>query len=153
MELSDYGLQPGDLTELKRLFEHATTFGSLIQVPEGLAEKLPALKQLSEATSQDLFVSEALKRLGPLVQQASCWRRSTTRWWRIRRMSGASYHAPVLKKVPEGASITATRRIVFSAFIDRDFAFSKPHGRLGFMSPFVWMFISSHEHLRTRLIR
>ena len=62
--------KPGDLTELKRLFEHATTFGSLIQVPEGLAEKLPALKQLSEATSQDLFVSDALKRLGPLVQQA-----------------------------------------------------------------------------------
>ena len=70
VELADYGLKPGDLTELKRLFEHATTFGSLIQVPEGLAEKLPALKQLSEATSQDLFVSDALKRLGPLVQQA-----------------------------------------------------------------------------------
>ncbi len=70
VELADYGLKPGDLTELKRLFEHATTFGSLIQVPEGLAEKLPALKQLSEATSQDLFVSEALKRLGPLVRQA-----------------------------------------------------------------------------------
>ena len=52
------------------MFEHATTFGSLIQVPEGLAEKLPALKKLSEATSQDLFVSEALKRLGPAVQQA-----------------------------------------------------------------------------------
>ena len=58
-----------DVRELIRLFEHATTFGSLIQVP-GVAEKLPALKQLSEATSQDLFVSEALKRLGPLVQQA-----------------------------------------------------------------------------------
>ena len=39
-------------------------------MPEELAAKLPALKQLSEATSQDLFVSEALKRLGPLVQQA-----------------------------------------------------------------------------------
>ena len=70
VELSDYGLKAGDLTELKQLFEHATTFGSLIQVPEELAKKLPALKQLSEATSQDLFVSEALKRLGPLVQQA-----------------------------------------------------------------------------------
>ncbi len=35
VKLADYGLKPGDLTELKRLFEHATTFGSLIQVPEG----------------------------------------------------------------------------------------------------------------------
>jgi hypothetical protein len=42
--LADYGLKPEDLEELKRLFEHAKTFGSLIQVPEGLAEKLPALK-------------------------------------------------------------------------------------------------------------
>ena len=65
-----YELQPGELTELKRLFEHSKTFGSLIQVPEELAVKLPVLKQLSEATSQDLFVSDALKRLGPLVQQA-----------------------------------------------------------------------------------
>ena len=70
VKLADYGLQPSDLAELKRLFEHATTFGSLIQVPEGLAKKLPALKQLSDATSQDLFVSDALKRLGQLVQQA-----------------------------------------------------------------------------------
>lgn len=35
LNLADYGLQLGDLTELKRLFEHATTFGSLIQAPEG----------------------------------------------------------------------------------------------------------------------
>lgn len=50
--------------QLKRLFEHATTFGSLIQVPEELAEKLPALKLLSEASSQDLFVSEGLSVWG-----------------------------------------------------------------------------------------
>ena len=64
------GLVDSDLTELKRLFEHASTFGSLIQVPEGLAAKLPALKQLSEATSQDLFVSDALTHLAALVRQA-----------------------------------------------------------------------------------
>ncbi len=40
MMLADHGLKPGDLTEPKRLFEHATTFGSLIQVPGALAEML-----------------------------------------------------------------------------------------------------------------
>ena len=35
MKLADYGLAVSDLPELKRLFEHASTFGSLIQVPEG----------------------------------------------------------------------------------------------------------------------
>ena len=70
VKLVNYGLVDSDLTELKQLFEHASTFGSLIQVPEGLSAELPALKQLSEATSQDLFVSDALKRLGLLVRQA-----------------------------------------------------------------------------------
>ena len=53
MKLAAYGLRLGHLTELKRLFEHATTFGSLIQVPVSLAAELSALKRLSEATSQD----------------------------------------------------------------------------------------------------
>ena len=70
VKLVDYGLVDSDLTELKQLFEHASTFGSLIQVPDGLSAELPALKQLSEATSQDLFVSDALKRLRLLVRQA-----------------------------------------------------------------------------------
>ena len=65
----DDGLQLADLVELKALFEQATTFGSLIQVPEGLAEKLPALKELSDVESHDLFMSQDLKRLGRLVQQ------------------------------------------------------------------------------------
>ena len=70
VKLDDYGLKPSDIMELKRLFEHASTFGSLIQVPETLAAKLPALRQLSKVTSQDLFVSDALKYVKSLVQQA-----------------------------------------------------------------------------------
>ena len=153
VKLSDYGLAASDLTELKRLFEHAATFGSLIQVPEGLAAKLPALKQLSEATSQDLFVSWMLSS----VWHRWCDRlrcsaeRSTTPWSRIPRIWEASFmlrsSRSFLKDHYKGYE-----KDVFSAFIDRDLAFSKPHGRLGFMSPFVWMFISSHEYLRTRLI-
>lgn len=151
VELSDYGLKPGDLTELKRLFEHATTFGSLIQVPEGLAMKLPALKQLSEATSQDLFVSEALKRLGPLVQQAE--------------LLAAQYHAVVANPPYMGIGgmnalvkdylqhrFKGYEKDLFIAFIHRNLSLAKRHGRLGFMSPFVWMFITSHRQLRSRLI-
>ena len=149
--LSDYGLNSGDLTELKRLFEHATTFGSLIQVPEGLASSLPALKQLSEATSQDLFVSEALKRLGPLVQQAKLVAAQYDAVVANPPYIGSKYHIPLLKKFLK-EHYKGYEKDVFSAFIDRDLAFSKRRGRLGFMSPFVWMFISSHEHLRTRLI-
>ena len=151
IDLSSYNLTALDLRELKDLFEHATTFGSLIQVPEGLAEKLPALKKLSETTSQDLFVSESLKRLGPLVQQAELLAAQYDAVVANPPYVGSKFHVPVLKKFLKN-NYNGYEKDLFSAFIDRDFAFSKPHGRLGFMSPFVWMFISSHEHLRTRLI-
>ena len=151
VKLADYGLHLSDLTELRRLFEHATTFGSLIQIPETLAAQLPALKQLSELTSQDLFELEALKRLGLLVRQAEMLAAQYDAVVANPPYMGSKFHIPILKKFLKD-HYKGYEKDVFSAFINRNLAFSKPHGRLGFMSPFVWMFISSHEHLRTRII-
>ena len=41
---------------------------------------------------------------------------------------------------------------LFSAFIFRNIELTLPKGQLGFMSPFVWLFISSYEKLRSLLI-
>jgi len=41
VNLADHGLKLADLVESKQLFEHATTFGSYIQLLDGLALKLP----------------------------------------------------------------------------------------------------------------
>jgi len=41
---------------------------------------------------------------------------------------------------------------LFSAFIVRNTELALPKGQLGFMTPFVWMFISSYEKLRLFLI-
>ncbi|WP_097010498.1 Eco57I restriction-modification methylase domain-containing protein [Pseudodesulfovibrio profundus] len=41
---------------------------------------------------------------------------------------------------------------LFSAFVVRNFEMSEDNAQLGFMSPFVWMFISSYEKLRDYLI-
>ncbi|WP_276784819.1 BREX-1 system adenine-specific DNA-methyltransferase PglX [Thalassolituus oleivorans] len=151
ISLSQHGLNAEDLTALKDLFEHATTFGSLIQVPQTLAEKLPALKQLSEINSQDMFVKEMLEHLAPLVKQAEILAVQYDAVVANPPYIGSKYHVPVLKKYLKD-NYSGYEKDVFSAFIHRDLAFSKPHGRLGFMSPFVWMFISSYEDLRTRLI-
>jgi hypothetical protein len=43
-----HGLKLAELVELKQLFECTTTFGSLINLPDGLALRLPGLRQLSE---------------------------------------------------------------------------------------------------------
>ncbi|PJM72970.1 site-specific DNA-methyltransferase [Bifidobacterium primatium] len=41
---------------------------------------------------------------------------------------------------------------LFAAFIYRCLLLVPAHGRLGFMSPYVWMFINSYEKLRQRII-
>lgn len=43
-------------------------------------------------------------------------------------------------------------RDLFSCFIERNLQFSKTYGELGFMTPYVWMFIGSYEKLRNKLI-
>jgi type II restriction/modification system DNA methylase subunit YeeA len=121
VKLANYELQPGDLTELQRLFEHVTTFGSLIQVPEGLAAKLPALKKLSEVTSQDLIVSEVLKHLGPLVQQAELLAAQYDAVVANPPYIGSKFHVPLLKKFLK-EHYNGYEKDVFSAFIDRDLA-------------------------------
>jgi len=151
MELSDYGLQPGNLSSLKDLFEHATTFGSLIQVSDELAKKLPALKELSEISSRDMFVSDALKQLMPLVQQVE--------------LLAAQYDAVVanppymggkgmnaLVKNFSSDNFPDAKSDLFACFIERAIELTRQQGRIGIVAPYVWMFISSYERFRTKLI-
>jgi type II restriction/modification system DNA methylase subunit YeeA len=147
VELADYDLRPGDLTELKRLFEHATTFGSLIQVPEGLAEKLPAVKQLSEATSQDLFVSEALRRLGPLVQQAELLAAQYDAVVANPPYMGGNGMNALLKQHAE-CYFPRTKSDLFAVSAERFFGFASRGGFVGLMTPFTWMFLKGYEDFR-----
>ncbi len=153
VKLSDYGLQPSDLTELKRLFEHATTFGSLIQVPEDLAAKLPALKQLSEATSQDLFVAGALKRLGPLVQQTEML---ATRYDAVvanppymgsRKGMNALVKKFALDHFPDA------KGDLCACFIERGYTLAKAVGHNAMVTMQSWMFLSSYQGMRERMLR
>lgn len=152
VKLADYGLRLGNLTELKDLFEHASTFGSLIQVQEGLEEKLPALKQLSEVTSQDLFASQVLKRLAPLVQQA--------------QMLAAQYDAVVANPPYMGSKgmnalvkkfakeqFPDAKADLFACFIERGFTLAKRSGHNAMVTMQSWMFLSSFEAMREHLLR
>ena len=109
VKLADCGLQLGDLTELKRLFEHATTFGSLIQIPETLAAQLPALKQLSELTSQDLFVGCA-QAVGLLVRQAELLAAQYDAVVANPPYMGSKYECASLKKFAKGLLLRCQKR-------------------------------------------
>ena len=150
--LGDYGLEPGDLTRLKQLFEHATTFGSLIKVPTGLAEKLPAMKRLSEATSPDLFVTEALNRVGALVQQAELLAAQYAAVVANPPYMGSKYMAQRLKQHAKD-NYPDSKKDLFACFIERGYTFGKENGRSSMITMQNWMFLASFQSMRERLLK
>ena len=151
IDLSQHGLNAEDLTALKDLFEHATTFGSLIQVPQALAEKLSALKQLSETNSQDMFVTEVLGHLAPLVQQAEILVGEYDAVVANPPYMGSKYQTPILKAYLQDY-YSGYEKDFFSAFIIKVLSLTKQSGRIGVVSPYVWMFLSSYESFRERML-
>ncbi|MBX9914996.1 MAG: BREX-1 system adenine-specific DNA-methyltransferase PglX, partial [Pseudomonadaceae bacterium] len=152
VKLADYGLLLGDLAELKRLFEHATTFGSLIQVPEGLAKKLPGLKRLCEVTSQDLFVADELKSLWPLVRQAALL---AAQYDAVVAnppyMGGGGMNAEVKKFVKD--YFPEAKSDLFACFIERGFVLAKVDGQNAMVTMESWMFLSSYENFRKKVLQ
>lgn len=149
---SDKDLLIKDCIALKQLFEHARTFGSLIDIPTNFLEKLPGLKQLSGAMSQDLFVSKALKSLGALVNQAEFLAGQYDAVVANPPYMGSKYQPPLLKEYLK-KRYQGYEKDFFSAFVVRSLAFAKPSGRLGFVTPYVWMFLSSYKRFRTHIVQ
>lgn len=142
---------------LVNLFDGAKTFGSLITVPDAVMQSLPLLDALlAKPLTGDLYLrqaqEDAQEALKPLVEQA--------------RLLGGRYDCvvanppyiggkgmnPRLKKYLQN-NYADVKSDVFAAFILRDISFTKKDGRLGFMAPFVWMFIASYQNLRENLIK
>ena len=152
VKLADYGIVDSDLEELKQLFEHASTFGSLIQVPEGLAAKLPALKQLSEATSQDLFVSDALTHLAALVQQAELLAGQYDAVVANPPYMGSKGMNALVKKFAKDHFPDA-KSDLFACFIKRGFTLAKDAGYNAMVTMQSWMFLSSFKRMRESMLR
>ena len=151
INLADHGLKLADLVELKQMFEHATTFGSLIQVPDGLSEKLPALMRLSEWKGRDMLVAEALKSLGPLVRQAELLAARYDAVVANPPYMGSKGMNIVVKKYANQYYHDA-KSDLFSCFIERGLTLCSNTGRVGIVAPYVWMFISSYSSLRSKII-
>ena len=152
VKLADYGLKPSDLMQLKRIFEHATTFGSLIQVPEALATKLPALRQLSEAPSHDLFVSEALEHVKSLVQQAELLARQYDVVVANPPYMGSKFYCAALKEFVN-SFYKVGKADLYASFTLRNIQFSKRFGYIGMITIPNWMFLSSFDKLRNTIFR
>ena len=160
-ELSAYfkalGVQPSAIhAELNRLlhqFEEAKNFGSLIQPCMTEAEIQAARSAISHlpSSNRDLMVGAVHQKVLRVIEQAEAL---TQRYHVVVAnppyMGGKGMNGLIKQFLQD--KFADYKSDLFAAFIVRSLSLSLPNGNLGFMSPFVWMFISSYEELRKRLI-
>lgn len=151
--LAPFHVQRATITALVDTFEHAKTFGSLIQIPYALKTHLAVLPEVLGLVKQsgDMYASVAADDLLPLVQQAQVLAMQFDAVVANPPYMGGKYLTPTLKTFLS-EKFQGFDKDLFSAFMFHELALVKPSGQLGFMSPFVWMFISSYEQLRIYFI-
>jgi type II restriction/modification system DNA methylase subunit YeeA len=141
------------LYSLLHLFEDGKTFGSLLTVHNRLKDALPRLEELvtKALTASDMESRRWAELLLPLVKQAKLIARQYGYVVTNPPYMGGKGLNPALKTFLKN-NYADVKSDLFSAFVVRNFEMSEDNAQLGFMSPFVWMFISSYEKLRGFLI-
>jgi hypothetical protein len=147
INLSSFDLAKSDLSGLKTLFESSTTLGSLIQMPNWLIPKLPALRRLSATLSQDLFVAEAIRLLGPLVRQAEILAAQYDVVVANPPYMGSKSYCATLRDFV-GDAYKTSKSDLYSAFTIRNIQFARKNGYIGMITIPNWMFLSSFEDFR-----
>ncbi|WP_198080378.1 BREX-1 system adenine-specific DNA-methyltransferase PglX [Acinetobacter calcoaceticus] len=152
-DLASTGIAQADLQELLDLFEHASTFGSLIQIPEEFAKKLPDLEtKLNTALdSGDIFTQQSAQELLPLVQQAKLLAKQYDAVIANPPYMGGKGMNTALKDFAK-KKFPDSKSDMFAMFIERCQELSKASGETAFVTPYVWMFISSYEQMRRKLV-
>ena len=144
------------LSDLVEIFRDAREYGALIRPP---AHDYAALANVWEwaqvAAAPDvnmtLWSSGTNERIPQLIRQAQILSQRyhivvTNPPYMGSKGMGEKLSAFVKKHYPD------TKSDLFAAFIERCNALCAPNGYLGFLTPYVWMFISSYEKLRKYII-
>ena len=141
---------------LVTLFDGAKTFGSLITVPDSVMQSLPLLDALlAKPLTGDLLLRQAQEDaqevLKPLVEQA--------------RLLGGRYDCVVANppymggkgmnadlKAFAGKRYPDSKSDLFAIFIERNLNFAADRGSVAMITMQSWMFLSSYEKLRLKLL-
>ncbi|WP_281662062.1 BREX-1 system adenine-specific DNA-methyltransferase PglX [Halomonas sp. Alg239-R46] len=141
------------IADLIERFQEAKTFGSLIKVPNEWEVPLKALlEQLSEITnSGDMMQKAAAQRLVPIVQQA---------WALAQRYDAVIANPPYMgskgmnKALKDYAkqAYPNSKSDMFAIFMEHAFSLLAPLGYNAQINMQSWMFLSSYESLRRKLL-
>lgn len=152
--LAPYGVQRATIWALIEAFEHAKTFGSLIQIPYQLKTQLPPLAQVLAMVEKegDLYAQQAAKDLLPLVQQAQVLAMQFDAVVANPPYMGSKGMNPALKEYAR-ASFPDSKADLFAMFMARGFEWCKPSGFNSMVTIQSWMFLSSFEEMRKSFLQ
>ena len=153
-DLASTGIAQADLQELLDLFEHSSTFGSLIQIPAAFAHKLPDLesKLNTAAASGDIFSQQSAQELLPLVQQAMLLAKQYDAVIANPPYMGGKGMNTALKDFAK-KKFPDSKSDLFAMFIERGFNWCKDNGFNSMVTMQSWMFLSSYETMRERVLK
>lgn len=151
--LKPFGISRALLAAVIDTFAHAQTFGSLIQIPEALAGGLPTLAcGLGKAIqSGDVFAQAAAQDLLPLVGQATVLVMKFDAVVANPPYMGGKGMNTALKEYAK-TTFPDSKADLFAMFIERGFGWCKPTGFNSMVTMQSWMFLSSYEAVREKLL-
>lgn len=151
--LSKFGINRNTIADLIDTFQHAKTFGSLIQIPVKLATSIKALSEQCQQALRtgDLFAKQTAQSLLPLITQATFLAKQYDAVIANPPYMGGKFMQPTLKDYAKD-NYPTNKSDFFSMFFERSQLFTKSCGEMGFVTPYVWMFISSYEEMRKNLV-
>lgn len=151
--LAPFQVQRATITALVDTFEHAKTFGSLIQISYALQTHLAVLPEVLAKVRQsgDMYASAAADDLLPLVKQSQMLAMQFDAVVANPPYMGSKYQTPDLKAFLLHHFASA-KTDLFSASSSRFFSLVRDAGYIGLMTPFTWMFLKSYEEFRNLLV-
>ncbi|CAH1748213.1 Site-specific DNA-methyltransferase (adenine-specific) [Thauera humireducens] len=151
--LAPFGVQRATVKALLDTFEHAKTFGSLIQIPEALNAQLPALVEaLGKANETgDLYAQAAAQDLMALVEQAQVLGQKFDAVVANPPYMGGKGMNGALKEF-SNATFPNSKSDLFAMFIQRGFGWCKLNGFNSMVTMQSWMFLSSFEAMRLEIL-
>ena len=160
--IAPISFEEGDVADLNDLYQvdldftvwntyaKADVYGSLIQPPQELVD-LAASAEDTEAETT-LFDSLLRERVEEVFAQTRYLARKYAAVVANPPYMGAKNMSGELKQFVQD-HYEDGKADLFAAFIYRLLGMVPEHGQLGFMTPYVWMFISSYEQMRQHIIR
>ena len=149
--LESVPLEEGETGLPKKLAEELSHLGEIGSLLVPTDEDMNAIRAELASRAGDLFAAATKDGLEGALEACEALRRRFDVVVANPPYMGSSSFNPfmsgwVKKTYPD------VKSDLFSSFIVRIMSFANPHGEVGIMCPFVWMFIGSYEKLRNLLI-